>query len=154
MPPTACEPLGLRNTTVYRPLWLSQRHADDTCTVLCAHTLKVMLIRFSSSIQLSMRDSHLHTMKSSDQKAVLKVTAGAASRLVHWLTTKEPVRFLRQWLYSLSPRCMSAGCDAGRAIWSRWTSRSPSKPHRPLPVSCCLPLLTHITQSHGGITVH
>lgn len=92
MPPTASEPLGLRSITVYRSLWLSQQRADDTCVrALCAHTFKVMLIRFSSGC--STRDSHLHTMKSSEQKAVLRVTAGAAAHSVHWFTTKESSAF-------------------------------------------------------------
>lgn len=82
----------LRSITVYRSLWLSQQRADDTYVhALCAHTFKVMLIRFSSG--RSTRDSHLHTMKSSEQKAVLRVTAGAAAHSVHWFTTKESSAF-------------------------------------------------------------
>lgn len=76
-------------------LWLSQRFADDTCTcplsLLCAHSLKVMLIRFSSGC--SSQDPHLHTMKSCEQKHVLEVTAEAASHSLHWFTTKESDAF-------------------------------------------------------------
>lgn len=125
-----------------------------------AHTCKYKQIKFSLNCRIVLlymlrgSSAYSYAVCPSSRKCSSKWRLRLLDFQSNYSQQRDTVHFLRHWLYSLSPRCMSAvrfkadteAAEAQRPYGADGQSHSPLNP-ADLCLSLCLPLLTHILYS-------
>lgn len=119
------KPLGLKSITVYRLQWVNRRCDDDTftCQVHCPVTILCWLMPTHSKLcksnsvpscivvllyVCSGSSAHNSAIWPWSRNLSSKWQLGLLDNQSNYFQQRVTVRFLRQCLYALSPRCMSA----------------------------------------------